>query len=212
LFCFRNISDLEPGSRILDLGGVKTLKRGAFDIDESDLDVVSLNLSVRKKADVQGDAEALPFENDSFDAVLCSELLEHVPSPPKVLNEVQRVLRNGGVFLGTVPFMYRIHADPFDYGRYTDFYWKEVLEKAGYKDIKIEKQGLFWSVLAEMVRGRAALMFNEGWFGFGIGKRILAISVTRLERWAVNRDSRTENKSNLFMASYTTGFGIKAIK
>jgi 2-polyprenyl-6-hydroxyphenyl methylase/3-demethylubiquinone-9 3-methyltransferase len=43
--------------------------------------------------------EKLPFANGSFDSVVCADVLEHVDSPPVVIAEISRVLKNGGVFL-----------------------------------------------------------------------------------------------------------------
>ena len=50
-----------------------------------------------------GDALSLPFENDSFDIVICSEVLEHIRDYQSVLKEIERVLRGGGFFCASVP-------------------------------------------------------------------------------------------------------------
>ncbi len=151
-FHFKHIQALRPGSSVLDLGGNKILKRGQFDIEKYGLRVVYSNLSTIKDPDVQADAMFVPFENNSFDAVICSELLEHVPTPPSVLSEIYRVLRPGGILFICVPFLYQIHGDPYDFGRYTDHYWAFTLAKTGFQNIVIEKQGLFWSVLVDTIR------------------------------------------------------------
>ena len=52
---------------------------------------------------IQGDAESLPVRDEAFDTVFCSELLEHVEDDVKVVSEVFRVLRPGGVFVLSVP-------------------------------------------------------------------------------------------------------------
>ena len=48
---------------------------------------------------VPGSGENLPFTNNSFDVVLCCDVLEHVQDLPKVITEISRVLKNGGVFI-----------------------------------------------------------------------------------------------------------------
>lgn len=71
------------------------------------------------KPAVHGDAHFLPFSDDTFDTVLCSELLEHCPRPWQVLEEIRRVLRPGGRVILSAPQTYRLHSDPHDYYRFT---------------------------------------------------------------------------------------------
>lgn len=52
---------------------------------------------------VQADATCIPFPDAAFDAVICSETLEHIPDDPGVIAEIERVLRPGGLLFLTVP-------------------------------------------------------------------------------------------------------------
>jgi SAM-dependent methyltransferase len=61
-----------------------------------------------------------PVADATYDTVLCSEVLEHVPDPWSGLQEIRRVLRPGGVLLISVPFLARLHEEPHDYFRYTE--------------------------------------------------------------------------------------------
>jgi SAM-dependent methyltransferase len=207
-FHLRHIPTLPESSLILDLGGNRTGKRGFFDIEQYGLQVIYANLSTKKKPDVQALAERLPFRNGAFDAVVCSELLEHVPSPPIVLAEIHRLLRTRGTLFVCVPFLNRIHADPYDYGRYTDYYWLETLEKSGFGDIRIEKQGLFWSVLVDMLRDLAytkALAWKDG-----LCLRMLSAAFALGKRKALDWDGHNETRNSPTLAGFTTGFGIRA--
>jgi ubiquinone/menaquinone biosynthesis C-methylase UbiE len=57
---------------------------------------------------IKADATSLPFDDGSFDFVYCAHVLEHVSDPPKVVEEIYRVLKNkGGIFIA-VPNKYRI--------------------------------------------------------------------------------------------------------
>lgn len=211
-FYARAVPGLPAGCRVLDLGGKKTQKRGAFDLEQHGLQTVYANLAPETEPDILADAAHLPVEDAGFDAVICSELLEHVPDPPSVLHEAARVLRPGGILLLCAPFMMRIHGDPYDFGRYTDSYWRQQLDACGFGDITIEKQGLFWSVLAEMIRGHVWQMATDGLLRNGLKRRALL----RLVRWArgqaYTRDAQPATAGHPFYSSYTTGFGIVAHK
>lgn len=212
-FHFQYVSELSQGSLVLDLGGNRIGKRGVFDIDRLPLRVVYANLSVEKLPHIKTDAAALPFGESTFDAVICSELLEHVLDPLKVLAEIHRVLKSRGTLLICVPFLNRIHGDPYDFARYTDYYWSLALDKIAFRDIHIEKQGLFWSVLIDMLRDLAYLKTSRGplhkpWI-IGLVSSFMAAAKRRALQW----DSATGAGREVSSPSgFTTGFGIKARK
>lgn len=208
-FHAEQVSLLANGSRVLDLAGNKINKRGQFNIEYFDLRVVYANLSTTKRPDVQSDAAILPFSDEIFDVVICAELLEHVQYPPDVLYEAFRVLRKNGILLICVPFLYQIHGDPHDFGRYTDYYWLTHLGKIGFKNIEIKKQGLFWSVLTDMVRAWWHEMDKSGKLSF----RKLALNLmAHFKTSAVQWDAQPETQDHPFFSSFTTGFGIRAQK
>lgn len=61
----------------------------------------------------------LPFQNETFDCIICTEVLEHVPEPAAVLKEFHRVLKVGGRIFLTTPFLVPLHEMPYDFFRYT---------------------------------------------------------------------------------------------
>ena len=61
----------------------------------------------------------MPFRSRSFDAVLATAVLEHVPRPQVVVREIRRVLRPRGIVYIEIPFLEGFHADPDDYQRLT---------------------------------------------------------------------------------------------
>ena len=84
-------------------------------------------------ADAFGDALALPFRDACADAVLCTEVMEHVADPDAMLAEIHRVLRPGGRLLLTVPFMWHLHDEPHDYWRFTEFGLRLLMERNGFE-------------------------------------------------------------------------------
>ncbi|MBW4539543.1 MAG: class I SAM-dependent methyltransferase [Myxacorys chilensis ATA2-1-KO14] len=91
------------------------------------------------------DATAIPVSEASFDAVLCTEVLEHVPEPIKVVHELSRVLKPGGTLLLTAPLGSGIHQEPYHfYGGYTLFWYQKFLAEAGFSDISVQPNGGFF--------------------------------------------------------------------
>jgi len=83
-------------------------------------------------ADVFYDGHSLPFPAASFDAALCSQVLEHVFEPEAFLREIARVLRPGGQLVLSVPFVWDEHEQPHDFGRYSSFGLAALLERNGF--------------------------------------------------------------------------------
>lgn len=86
-----------------------------------------------KRAEFFYDGRTLPFKDAEFDAVLCSQVLEHVFEPDNFLHELNRVLKPGGWLLLTTPFVWDEHEQPFDYARYSSFGLRYVVEKHGFR-------------------------------------------------------------------------------
>ena len=113
---------LRPGARVLDLGCGEGRHAHGLHL-RGDVEVIGLDMdlaSIRKAREglgmlppretgapltafLAGDATRLPFADDQFDAVICSEVLEHLPDYRAALREIRRVLRPGGMFCATVP-------------------------------------------------------------------------------------------------------------
>ena len=83
-------------------------------------------------ADVVGDATKLPFRVSTFDTILSTEVIEHIPEPAKALSEMYRVLRPGGYLILSAPLFWPLHEEPHDFYRYTKFGLNYLLKSAGF--------------------------------------------------------------------------------
>jgi SAM-dependent methyltransferase len=91
--------------------------------------------------DVYYDGISIPFENNRFDGIFSSEVFEHVFNLEHIVKELNRVLKHGGKLLVTCPFAICEHEAPSDFGRYTSYGLKDLLQRNGFDIIIFEKAG-----------------------------------------------------------------------
>lgn len=99
--------------------------------------------------DVFYDGKRIPFKNEYFDSLFASEVLEHVFDIDESLKEINRVLKKDALALFTLPFAWNEHEVPNDFGRYTSFGIKHLLEKHNFKILEFKKTGHFAAVIAQ---------------------------------------------------------------
>ena len=94
--------------------------------------------------DIFADGLCLPFTKETFDTVTLLDVLEHVPQPENLLEEVHRVLKKHGCVIITTPHMWGIHCEPNDFYRYTPFGLKYLLSKTGFNIAYVNALGGYW--------------------------------------------------------------------
>ncbi len=87
---------------------------------------LTLDYDPLRKPDVVADACHLPFEDNSYHTIICTEMLEHVIDPKQVAREFYRVLDTGGKLILTTRFVYPFHDAPEDYWRFTPSTLKHI--------------------------------------------------------------------------------------
>lgn len=119
----------------------------------SKVDEIRLNAKDRQRAlDVTGCAESLPFSNASFDAVVSTQLIEHLAQPDQFFKESSRVLRQGGLLIITFPLFAPLHEEPYDYFRYTEYSINNFCSDHGLQVTSIEKMGGGWLMIGYFIR------------------------------------------------------------
>ena len=94
----------------------------------------------------------IPKPPNFYEAVLSTEVLEHVEYPQKVMNEMHRILKKGGNLFLTTPQGWMIHQAPHNYFYFTKYGLKSLLKNAGFKKFKITPMGGFFKFLADALR------------------------------------------------------------
>ena len=126
--------------RILDVGcGTKPYKNLFQRDDYIGIDINGgFHSDSKKTIDKFYNGQNIPYNNNSFDIVISTQVFEHVEYPEKLLKEIFRVLKNGGILFLTMPFVWPEHEIPYDFRRLTRFEHKRILEQNNFKIISIK--------------------------------------------------------------------------
>lgn len=105
------------------------------------------------KIDIISDIVSIPVEDSSYDAVLCTEVLEHVIDPVSALNELDRILKKGGYLIITAPFSSLTHFAPYHFFTgFSKFFYEEFTKKKGYEILELNPNGNYFDYLAQELR------------------------------------------------------------
>lgn len=104
----------------------------------------------KKSIDLFGTAYDVPVESATFDAAICTAVLEHLEEPEKALKECYRVLKPGGTAIYSVPFIWPIHEEPRDFYRYSRYGLKYLFEKVGFQIVELNALSGFWVTFGQL--------------------------------------------------------------
>ncbi|MEM7252405.1 MAG: class I SAM-dependent methyltransferase [Pseudomonadota bacterium] len=113
-------AELPDDALIFDIGSKNARETYGFPNLPSNPRFVRVDIEDGPGVDLVADAHDLhAVEENSVDCIFCVSVLEHVFDPSKVVSEMYRILKPGGLVYVNVPFLFPFHADPDDYRRYT---------------------------------------------------------------------------------------------
>jgi SAM-dependent methyltransferase len=111
---------------------------------------VESSTHTRSNVDIVYDGRTLPFQDEQFDSVLCTEVIEHSQDPQRVAHEIGRVLKYGGFALITAPMVFHHHEEPYDFQRFTRYGMECLAKQAGLKVIWIKPRGGIYSTMTAL--------------------------------------------------------------
>lgn len=109
----------KPDPKILIIGtgflghGLKEL------VEDSAIRVVESDVALGPRTNLICDSHDIPFQENTFDAVIAQAVLEHVLDPHRCVAEMHRVLKPDGVIYAETPFMQQVHMREYDFTRFT---------------------------------------------------------------------------------------------
>lgn len=147
--CLTAVSNEMRGT-VLDLGGKRENKRGTFKPPQHEArEWWYLNLDLSTHPDIYADVTQTPLQTASVDCILCTEVLEHLPNPQACVDEMQRLLRQDGLAFVSVPYFYPVHADPYDFQRFTEDGLRHLFRN--FKTVNVYRMGGYAGVLGLII-------------------------------------------------------------
>ena len=145
----RHANNIPSGSKVLDVGAGGCPYKSLFSHCEYfSHDFVQLSpeqIQDQKgygKIDFVSDILDIPVPDNSYDIILCTEVIEHVPDPIAVIKEISRILKPGGTLLITAPLQSGLHQEPYHfYGGFTKYWYRKFLVENNFSEINIEPNG-----------------------------------------------------------------------
>lgn len=130
---------LQREADVLDAGAGTAPYHELF--DHCNYLAVDYEAGPERKLDLVADLGSIPLDPNGFDAVICSEVIEHLSDPHAVLTEFGRLLRPGGRLAVTVPFLWMLHETPNDHRRLTEFGLRRLLSDCGFEVDSVQARG-----------------------------------------------------------------------
>ena len=214
----RELAEIPKGARILDAGAGERsyeqycghLMYVAQDFAQYDGvgDSTGLQQGVwdQERLDIISDITAIPEPDESFDAIMCIEVFEHLPDPVAAVKEFWRLLKPDGVLLLTAPFCSMTHFAPYHFSSgFNRYFYQHHLLNQGFTIEEIQSNGNFFEFLAQEIR-RIPLVSDK----YSVNK------TSCLERWACDRMlrmlERLSNKDRGSSEFVCFGYHVKARK
>ena len=191
---------------VIYLGGKRQNKRGSFQPPEHEAQAWwYLNLDLHTKPNMFADVTETPLKTSSIDCILCTEVLEHLPDPQACVDEIYRLLCADGLVFASTPFFYPVHADPYDFQRFTEDGLRLLFKN--FKSVEVYRMGGYAGVLGLILELGIPGLSGKLYFN-----KFIRWSMKWISRLLFRYDLRLIRKENASWQKFTTGYFVKAVK
>lgn len=201
---YEAIEGLTLRGRTLDVGG--GVHNSYWNLLRIEGVVESINISASVTPSIVADLnDAMPIRSDVYDNVISLNTFEHVQDDVTAVAEAYRVLKPGGWFHILLPFLYRVHASPFDFHRHTGLWWDQLFLHLGADPSRLLVEPLVWDPVS------SGFSFFEFTRLRGVAKP-LCMGVGPLREWRHRRTPRLPEERGRFYSEYALGYYIRGCK
>lgn len=212
------LQEIPKGSRILDAGaGEQQFKKFCKHLDYVSQDFaqykpLDLDSGLQMQnwdygqLDIISDIASIPEKDNSFDAIMCTEVFEHIINPRETFTELSRLLKKDGYLILTAPFCSLTHFAPFHYYTgFSKFFYEKELERTGFELIEMKSNGNYFEYLAQEINRLESVAKTYSGVDF---TRIDRKNIYQIKKTLQNLSDRDTNSSELLCF----GFQILAKK
>lgn len=185
------LSGLPAGIKILDAGAgeqqykkyCKHLNYTSQDFGNYKPEELDNGLQMEKwdygKLDIISDITKIPVDDASFDAILCTEVFEHIPDPIAAIAEFSRILKPNGTLIVTAPFCSMTHFAPYHfYSGFNKYFFETIYPKHGFQVVEMSSNGNYFDYMLQETARLPHLM-----------QEVAPGSLSRFQKWMISKVS-----------------------
>lgn len=135
--------------KVLDVGCGNKPYRSLFKNNITEYTGCDINQNKFNTVDIICNVLEIPLPDESFDTVLCTQVIEHVYDHKSLLKEAYRLLKKGGVIILSGPLYWPVHGEPEDFFRFTKYGFRQLLEECGFSITEVQENGGSWATAGQ---------------------------------------------------------------
>ncbi|CCE24386.1 methyltransferase domain-containing protein [Methylotuvimicrobium alcaliphilum] len=196
--CFARYIPQYSAGTLLDLGCGKAPLYGLYKNYTTDVICVDWINSPHELSfiDIACDlSEPLPLADQQFDTFILSDVLEHIPEPKILWQEMARIIKPNGKLFISVPFYYWLHERPHDYYRYTQYALERFAEPSGFEILVFEQYGSALAIITDIT---AKNIINLHW---RLGP-LCADYLQKIAAWYLSKRKKSPKELTAFPLGY----------